>query len=78
MLPMFQGPFAQTEQFGKFPLRKRDPLSDRLDIDVVWDVYLTAVIPPPLGECQRFPGARNHSFACCRFPLLHFDFLSDR
>ena len=77
MLPMFQGPFAQTEQPGKFALRKGDPFPDGLDINVVWNVYFTAGILPALGECERFFGARNHSFARSWFPLLHLDSLLD-
>ncbi len=73
MFPMFQGPFTQTEQLGKFALRKGDPLPDRLDINVIWDVYFTAVILPALGECERFFGTRDHSLACRRFRFLHRD-----
>jgi hypothetical protein len=77
MFPVFQGPFAQPEQLGKFALRKGDPLPDRFDINVVWNVYFTAVILPAFGECERFLGTRNHSFACRPFRFLHRDSLLD-
>ena len=51
--------------------------NSRLDIDIVWDVYLTAVIFPAHGESERLSGALDHSFACRRFPLLHLDSLLD-
>lgn len=73
MFPVFQGPFAQTEQLGKFALRKGDLLPNSLDINVVWNVYFTAVIPPAFGECESFLGARNHSFACRLLRFLHRD-----
>jgi hypothetical protein len=77
MLPMFQGPFAQTEQLGELALRKRDLLPDRLDIDVIWDVYLTAMVFLALGEGERLSGTLDHSLARSQFPLLHFDSLLD-
>ena len=78
MLPMFLGPFAETEQFGEFPLRKGDSLPDRLDIDIMWDVHLAAVVFFGSGESERLPGALDHSLSRSCFPLLHFDSLPDR
>jgi hypothetical protein len=77
MLPVFQGPFAQTEQLGKLGLRQGDLPPDGFDIDVIWDVYLTAVALLAFGESERLFGALDHSSAGSWFPLVHLDSLRD-
>jgi hypothetical protein len=74
---MLQGPFAQTEQLGEFALRKGYLFPNRFDIDVVWDVCLTAVILPALGESERLSGTLDHSSARRQLPLPHLDSFPD-
>jgi hypothetical protein len=74
VLPMFQSPFAETEQLGKLALRKGDLLPDRLDIDCLRHVYFTAMVFLAFGKGEGLSGTLDHALARGWFPF-HFDFL---